>query len=277
MNATVNQHRSFHHEDAPYTLPNDAPEWKRLDDMHEGIDAYLGHRLSYAPVDQNVKRILEIGCGSGAWATQAARTYPDATVTAIDISEPPPRRLPENVVFQKVNVAETLPFEPESFDLIHARFVFVHLPDWEAILQRVITLLRSGGWLLIEDLNHVFLSDNDGIGPGIQKFQDVIREYNAHRNVDSFVGSKLERTLRNTSQFSEVNVVEVKCRFDGDSEDPNTSGIGQTMRESFRKAYQALDPKLGVTPEVQAEFYKEFDDPGRNIYLKIYMTWSRKK
>lgn len=35
--------------------------------------------------------------------------------------------LPSNIKFLRADVLEPLPFEPESFDIIHARFVFLHV------------------------------------------------------------------------------------------------------------------------------------------------------
>ena len=60
-------------------------------------------------------------------AIQAAQTYPEAIVTAIDISPLPPRPLPSNMRFLQLDAMETLPFETGSFDIIHVRFVFVHV------------------------------------------------------------------------------------------------------------------------------------------------------
>ena len=39
----------------------------------------------------------------------------------------------------------------ETFDLVHARLVLVHLQDRAAALQVMIDALRPGGWLVLED------------------------------------------------------------------------------------------------------------------------------
>jgi hypothetical protein len=41
----------------------------------------------------------------------------------------------------------------ESFDLIHARLVLVHLPEREKVLDRMIAALKPGGWLLAEEFD----------------------------------------------------------------------------------------------------------------------------
>ncbi len=40
-----------------------------------------------------------------------------------------------------------------QFDLIHARLVLIHIPAREAVLERLVTALRPGGWLVIEDFD----------------------------------------------------------------------------------------------------------------------------
>jgi hypothetical protein len=48
-------------------------------------------------------------------------------------------------------VDEELP--ESSFDLIHARLLFEHLPPREQVLERLVRSLKPGGWMLIEDLD----------------------------------------------------------------------------------------------------------------------------
>jgi ubiquinone/menaquinone biosynthesis C-methylase UbiE len=40
---------------------------------------------------------------------------------------------------------------PESFDLAHAQFVFIHIVDWAAALAATIRCLKPGGWLVLEE------------------------------------------------------------------------------------------------------------------------------
>ncbi|WP_218596647.1 methyltransferase domain-containing protein [Chroogloeocystis siderophila] len=41
--------------------------------------------------------------------------------------------------------------ENGGFDLIHARYVLIHLPDFHVALSRMIDLRKPGGWLVIEE------------------------------------------------------------------------------------------------------------------------------
>jgi len=43
------------------------------------------------------------------------------------------------------------PPPPQSYDLIHARFVLEHLPSRNRVLRSLASMLSPGGWLVIED------------------------------------------------------------------------------------------------------------------------------
>jgi SAM-dependent methyltransferase len=54
-----------------------------------------------------------------------------------------------------------------AFDLVHARAVLEHLPARQEALRRLVTALKPGGWLLVEDADFVSFvpgsgDDNDG-------------------------------------------------------------------------------------------------------------------
>ncbi|KAG5351667.1 hypothetical protein C0989_005362 [Termitomyces sp. Mn162] len=142
-------------------------------------------------------------CGSGAWAIQAAQTYPEATVIAIDISPLPSRPLPSNMQFLQLNVTESLPFEPENFDIIHARFIFVHLPNWKQVLENIVSLLKPRGWLWIEDADIHFYDDGpQDLAPSLKAFNDTYLASARAKNVDPLAGSSLNAVLKSMKCFS---------------------------------------------------------------------------
>ncbi|KAJ7244835.1 S-adenosyl-L-methionine-dependent methyltransferase [Mycena rebaudengoi] len=75
----------------------------------------------------NPRRIIDLGCGSGAWAIQAALQFPDAQVIGLDMSPHPDRQLPRNMSFQLGDLTKELNLEPNSFDIVHASLVMCHV------------------------------------------------------------------------------------------------------------------------------------------------------
>jgi SAM-dependent methyltransferase len=89
----------------------------------------------------------------------------------------------------------------ELFDLVHARLVLVHLPDREHALRSMISALRPGGWLLVEDADPALqpLSVIDPVTAEdalANKLRTGFRTLLAERGVDLAYGRKLPRLLR---------------------------------------------------------------------------------
>jgi SAM-dependent methyltransferase len=94
---------------------------------------------------------LEIGAGSGTVARWLAERCTSGRVVATDISldaldGPPVPNL--DVIRHDVTTEE---FPEESFDLVYARYVFSHLRSRESDLARIVSWLKPGGWLLLEE------------------------------------------------------------------------------------------------------------------------------
>jgi SAM-dependent methyltransferase len=101
------------------------------------------------PVDA---RILVAGCGTGRQAAALALAYPDATLTAIDISqasidyaEKQCRSLGlHRIEFRKLDLYEAAQLV-RPFDAIFCAGVLHHLPDPERGLEVLASMLRPGG------------------------------------------------------------------------------------------------------------------------------------
>ncbi|KAJ6588718.1 S-adenosyl-L-methionine-dependent methyltransferase, partial [Mycena capillaripes] len=134
----------------------------RLDEVHFAIREYLNGKISFAPI-MSPTRILELGCGSGAWAIDAANDFPNAEIVAADLFPTlQDISLPENINFQLVDVTQKFPFEENSFDLVHARLLLMHVPNAKEVIERATRLVKPGGWLVLEDLNVCSLIQSGG-------------------------------------------------------------------------------------------------------------------
>jgi SAM-dependent methyltransferase len=94
-------------------------------------------------------KLLVAGCGTGREAAMAALRYPDAHVTAIDISmtsldyaREKCRDLP--IEFQQLDLRE-VHRRGKSFDAIFCSGVLHHIPDPEAAWRTLVDVLRPGG------------------------------------------------------------------------------------------------------------------------------------
>lgn len=113
-------------------------------------------------------RILEVGCGSGAFTTFAAKASGiKGEVYALDIQ---PKMLlqlkkklsrPENRDIKNIKLVEgdvhKLPFDDNSFDLVYTVTVLQELPDRNRALKEIKRVLKPGGILAVTE----FLPDPD--------------------------------------------------------------------------------------------------------------------
>ncbi|MCM6778566.1 methyltransferase domain-containing protein [Nocardia sp. CDC159] len=96
--------------------------------------------------------VLDIGAGNGSIARWVADTYPEGRVTALDkdiallASEP----VPGNCTIVAADIADYTP-EPDSFDLVHARFVLAHLADRDRVCARALQWIRPGGYFVVTE------------------------------------------------------------------------------------------------------------------------------
>jgi SAM-dependent methyltransferase len=88
-----------------------------------------------------------------------------------------------------------------GFDLIHARLVLTHIPEREDVLSRLISALRPGGWLFIEDVDAAlhpaaFLDPQEEVHHLGNRMREAFVKLLDHRGVDTAWGRKLPRVLR---------------------------------------------------------------------------------
>lgn len=89
----------------------------------------------------------------------------------------------------------------ETFDLVHARLLLVHLTERAAALQVMVDALRPGGWIVLEDADPALqpLACPDESGPAEElanRLRSRIRTLMAERGADLAYGRTLPRLLR---------------------------------------------------------------------------------
>jgi SAM-dependent methyltransferase len=91
------------------------------------------------------RSVLEVGCGTGAFAERLVADLPEATVIATDTSP----RFVELTAARGVDARQAdvqdLPFADSSFDLVAALWMLYHVPDLDRGLAEVRRVLRPGG------------------------------------------------------------------------------------------------------------------------------------
>ena len=147
-------------------------------------------------------RCWEIGAGGASvprWL--AGRVGPAGRVLATDIDTSWTRDAASPLIEVRRHDAGRDQPPAETFDLVHARLVLVHVTDRARALQSMAGVLRPGGWLLLEDadpaLQPLICPDEHGPEQRLaNRLRDGFRRLLAGRGVDLSYGRKLPRLLR---------------------------------------------------------------------------------
>ncbi|KAF6809343.1 methyltransferase domain-containing protein [Colletotrichum plurivorum] len=168
FNFRVENGRTYHrYKEGKYSYPNDERESDRLDLQHHQYLLSLHGKLGLAPPneeDSKVKRVLDVGTGTGIWAIDFGELHPDAEVLGMDLSPSNGNRPPPNVVFEVDDIEEPWLYS-RPFDYIHCRMMTSSLSDWRKFIQRSYDNLTPGGYLEIQEIELMPQCDDGTMKP----------------------------------------------------------------------------------------------------------------
>ena len=163
-------------------------------------------------------RLLDIGCGTGAFLREVKRNYPRLAVTGLDLSVPylnvARRQLADWSRIELVEgAAEAMPFAAAEFDIVTSIYLFHELPprvrrDVVAEIRRV---LKPGGTLIfVDSLQSGDEPDYDGL---LDYFPIAFHEpyYQSYlaEDLDGLFAPGFTPEERSLAYFS--NVVSYRC------------------------------------------------------------------
>ena len=99
-------------------------------------------------------RCLEVGAGGGSialWLSEQVGM--EGKVVATDINPTLLKELERPNLKTRHHDILNEPLPEGDFDLVHARWILHHLPTPEIAISRMVSALRPGGWLLLEEVD----------------------------------------------------------------------------------------------------------------------------
>ena len=101
-----------------------------------------------------VKRLVDIGCGNGAFLTKYATISPGTKLSGLDLSHEmvmrSRERLPEADIVE--GDAENMPFEDKSFDAVSCHMSVHHHPHPDKSISEMYRILEQDGIVVINEL-----------------------------------------------------------------------------------------------------------------------------
>ena len=154
-----------------------------LDLDAEVLGSYLSSaiaRVHDLAAHRPVRRIVDLGCGTGSAAVILAQRFPDAEVVAVDQSAEMLARLQAKAarlgLTDRVRVVEADLDEPwpaiGTADVVWSSMALHHLADPDRALKRIFAAIDPGGLLAVAEMISAirFLPDDIGVGrPGLEE------------------------------------------------------------------------------------------------------------
>jgi ubiquinone/menaquinone biosynthesis C-methylase UbiE len=144
-------------------------------------------------------RCLEVGGGGGSivnWLCD--QVGPEGKVVATDIDTRFLEVLDKaNLDVRRHNIVSD-PLPEAAFDLVHIRLVLIHIPERETAVERLITALKPGGWILAEEFDCTSLAPEPAVNTGETSFKTfgVMHRVMTDRGVDLRYGRVVARRLQ---------------------------------------------------------------------------------
>jgi SAM-dependent methyltransferase len=138
--------------DEPYIFPRHPAEGDRLDVQHYALCLTAGSNY-LAPIG-SPRRVLDCGSGTGQWAHDLCRQFPDALVAGVDLQPGRPDG-PPNFRFVQADLLEGLPFAGAQFDFVHQRLLTTGVPlaAWDGVIAELVRVTRPGGWVELVEID----------------------------------------------------------------------------------------------------------------------------
>lgn len=138
-------------------------EMVRLRLQDQLVTAGMGGVLSEQPDPTIFQRVLDVGCGTGGWLIEAAKTYPsmsmlvgvDANSKILDYARTQAiaEQVDDRLDFATMDALRILEFPTRFFDLVNQRFgwSFLRTWDWPKLLQEYQRITRVGGVIRVTE------------------------------------------------------------------------------------------------------------------------------
>jgi len=222
-------------------------ELERLRALEGVFDAATRRRLLEAGLSPGWN-CLEVGAGAGSVAGWMAETVgTTGRVLAVDTNV----RFVSGIASANLEVLEadvrTAAVPPGSFDIAHARFVLIHLPDWAEALDAMVRSLKPGGWLVLEEPD--FSCSRALAGPPrlCRAFTNVHRAVEAmfrQRGMDYAFGARLPGLLQERA-FEAISIENDAAIVRGGSPHARMMGLSTNqLREKYVATGLATDEDI---------------------------------
>ncbi|EED18314.1 conserved hypothetical protein [Talaromyces stipitatus ATCC 10500] len=277
--------RRYHRfREGSYPLPNDESEQERLDRCHKLWTRVMKGRPWKVPVD-SPQKVLDIGCGTGAWAIMIADMFPNARVIGTELSPIQPSMVPLNVRFYIEDAEDEWTFD-KGFDLVHGRMLAGSIHDWTKFFGQAFAQLKPGGWLEMNEIEAKFYYQNENDERCVQL--DMLTQVFNRESTNFGKGFNdvllMPEAMRNAG-FEDITIDIQKVPIGQWPENYSTKDLGLRVQAAAIEAIEPYilaigtrvveDPAWSIREIVRAS-QMSLHNRNYQLYVQAHFIWGRK-
>ncbi len=137
----------------------------------------------------SLRRVIDVGCGTGGWLVEMAKTYPDISLlVGVDVNNnmiqyardlAQEEQVDDRVEFHVMDTLRMIEFPRRYFDLVNQRLGWSYLRtwDWPNVLNKYQYVTRPGGIIRVTE-SYI---GSTSTSPALMQLNKIVREalYNA--------------------------------------------------------------------------------------------------
>lgn len=250
-----------------------------------GMEGVLAEQNDVA----SIKQVLDVGCGTGHWLIEVAKTYPDMSgLVGVDISsrmidyahaQAEAQNVRNKVQFRVMDALRMLEFPEKSFDLVNQRFgnSYLRTWDWPKLLQEFHRMLRINGIVRLTESEMLIQNTSPAL---TRLFQIALHA--AYRAGHFFTEKSDGVTGNLASLLSQYGFVEIQTHpyqitYRADTVE------GQHFYEDMKRTFRTVLPfyqKWTRVPDDYEEIYQQalidMQQPTFTATWNLLTVWGRK-
>ncbi|KAF5026340.1 hypothetical protein F66182_1548 [Fusarium sp. NRRL 66182] len=283
------QGRTYHSEKftTNYFCPNDDQQLQSVDLTHHYLMILLDDRLFLAPLqEEKIRKVLDVGTGTGIWAIEFADRYPNADIIGTDLSPCQPEWVPPNLRFELDDAVLEWTWDSNEFDFIHIRYLFGAIKDYTALFQEAYRCCAPGGWVQSAEADIEFRSDDGTVDlePNLGLFTKLFQEGGKVLGVPFFVYEQQAKGFKEAG-FEDIKTVDYKIPVGGWPKDKKLSEVGKFVQATLENDLEGYTLMLWQDvlqwPKDEYQLFllglrKAFKNPKIHTYMKVRYVYGRK-
>jgi len=269
---------------------NKQEELERLIIQDRMVTAAMGGVLAEQSEPASLQLVLDVGCGSGGWALEAARLYPSLSLVGVDISplmieyanaQAQEQQLSDRVKFLVMDALVMLEFPTAHFDLVNLRFgsSFLRTWDWPKLINEMLRITRPNGVVRITDS----MIGNENTSEALQRFFKILIHVGyqtGHSYAEDPAGmtNHLERLMRLHGCLN-IQTKEHTVEYEAGTPEmelyiADTTRVIQTIRPFIQKFGDKSD--YDELDAIRKQALVEMQQPGFHATWKLLTAWGRR-